>query len=204
MQKKLLGLMTLALVAVAATPALAQAAPAIWLSNGKPIPAYTTVPVVTSGKLTFTLRAPTGAPISTIKCRVTDLEEIFNIGEGRAEVGRDEMTEFGLVGCKAKPPVCPRGTVTEIVARELPWTSTLLAGPPIRDEIAGVKLQLSCSGAVIGTFTGNLLPEVGKSVLVFGAGSGALSEPTSGEILEVAGKDKLVGPPGDKKITAAV
>jgi len=198
--KKLLGFLAMVTAACAMTSAAAQAAPPEWLSNGKPIPAGVVEPVATSGKLTITLRAATGGPISTINCKVVDEENIQNTPEG----GLDEMKDIRFAGCKAKPSPCPAGTVTEIRALGLPWRSQLIPGPPIRDEFFGVALEVTCSGKIlVGVYIGTLSPEVGKSVLVFGPGSGMLSEPKSGGFAEITGKDKLKGPPGDTKITAA-
>lgn len=197
--KKLLGLVALVIAGCAVMSASAQAALPEWLSDGKPIPVGVVEPVGTSGTLTLTLRAATGAPISTIKCKVTDEEAIQNTIEG----GADEMKEIGFFGCKAKPSPCPMETVTEIKALGLPWRSFLSAGPPVRDQFFGVALEVTCSGkTAIGVYTGTLTPEVGKSVLIFGAGSGTLSG-SSGSFAEIRGKDKLKGPPGDTKITAS-
>lgn len=198
--RKLLLTAALGAAACVAAPALAQAAgPVVWLSNGVPIPAGTFEPVTTSGSLTFTLRAPTGAPLGSIKCKVADLENVQNGPNG----GTDEMIRFSLTGCKVKgkPPACPPGATPEVNALGLPWRSALTPGPPIRDEFVGVALEVACSGAVVGVYTGSLTPEVGASVLVFGAGSGVLSG--GGGLLEISGKDKLKGPKGDTKITAS-
>ena len=197
--KKLLGLLASIAAAGAVTAVPAQAALPEWLSNGKPIPAGVVEPVATSGTLTITLRAATGAPIASIKCKVKDEENIQNTPEG----GTDEMTEFVFSGCRAKPSPCPAGSVTELRALGLPWFSLLSAGPPVTDRFFGVALEVACSGATIGIYTGTLAPEVGSSVLIFGAGSGTLSEPKSGQFAEVTGKDKLKGPPKDTKITAS-
>jgi hypothetical protein len=197
MNKKLLGLVTLAIVAFAVTSVVAQAAgPVQWFSDGKLIPAGVVVPVATSGKLTITLRAPTGAPIGSITCKIKDKDKIQNGPNG----GMDEMTMFTFSGCKAKPSPCPARTKAEIVALSLPWQSHLTAGPPIRDELV-VALEIRCSRQPLTVLEGTLTPEVGKSTLVFGAGSGALGG-TGGFSAEFKGIDKLKGPMNDKTITA--
>ncbi len=198
--RKLMFLLAMGVAALVCGPAAAQAAgPPLWLSDGVAIPAGVVEPVHTSGSLTFTLRAATGGPIGSIKCKVTDLENIQNGPNG----GIDEMLEIGFTGCKVKgkPPACPAGTVPEVKALGTPWRSQLIPGPPIRDEFPGAVLEVACSGVPIGVYAGALTPEVGASVLVFGAGSGVLSGGAG--TLEITGKDKLKGPKGDTKITAA-
>ncbi len=197
MYRKLFGSAALAAVALCAMAAAAQAT--VWLSDGLPIPAGTVVPVATSGKITLEVRAATGAPVTAIKCKVKDQDNLQNGPRG----GTDEMTQFTLSGCKGKPSPCPAGTTTEVVALGLPWSTVLSPGPPVRDQIFGTMLQVRCSnGVVIGLYEGTLQPEVGASVLIFGSGSGLLSEAKSGQIAEVLGSDKLKGPKGDKTITA--
>ncbi len=200
-RRKLFGPAVLVVVAFAALGVAAQAAgAAVWLSDGTPIPAGVVEPVATSGKITIEVRAPTGAPITAIKCKVRDEDNIQNGPRG----GTDEMTQFTPSGCKGKPSPCPAGTTTEVTALGLPWSTVLSPGPPIHDQIFGSSLEVRCSnGVVIGTYEGTLQPEVGASVLIFGAGSGLLTESKSGEIAEVLGSDKLKGPKGDKTITAA-
>ena len=144
MNRKLFGLAALALVAFSALAAAAQAGgPPVWLSDGVPIPAGTVEPVATSGRITIELRAPTGAPITSITCKVKDEDNIQNGPRG----GTDEMTEFTLSGCKGKPSLCPKGTVTEVMALGLPWSTVLSPGPPIRDQIFGAKLRSGAATA---------------------------------------------------------
>ena len=193
--KKFLGLLALIVAACGLMSAAAQAAGIEWLSDGAPIPAGKVEPVATKGTLTLTLRAPTGKPIGTIKCKVVDKENIQNGPNG----GTDEMVALAFRGCKARPTPCPAGTVTEVRALGLPWRSALIPGPPVRDEFSGVTIEVACSKAVFAIYGGTLAPEVGASVLVFGPGSGSLS----GGLLEVAGTDKLKGPPKDTRITAS-
>lgn len=111
------------------------------------------------------------------------------------------MTELALSGCTSKPSPCPTKTKVEVIALNLPWKTHLIAGPPIRDVIEGVDLQVRCGGGVVETLTGTLEPEVGKSVLEFGTGSGSLMTETKATAT-VGGSDKLTGPKGDEEITA--
>jgi hypothetical protein len=199
MGKKILGAWAplLAIVALA-TPGAAQAVPPHWLSNGVPIPEGMPEPVATSGKLTFTIMAP--AALFTIKCKVHDQEQISNPFEGGA--GGDEITAFVLGPCTSTA-LCPKKTLTEAVALALPWASHLIAGPPIRDTIEGMAFEVRCSGAAVDVIGGSLSPIVSmKSRLEFDPGAGAL-EDIGKHPVTVAGKDKLIGPPGDEKITAA-
>ena len=193
----------LAIAAFGLAPAAAQAEAPHWFSNGAMIPPGVTEPVATSGKLTFTIHDP--GVIYTIKCTVNDQDRIVNPLEnpkGGLPAGEDEITTFILGPCKAKT-LCPKPTVAEVISLGLPWHSELLAGPPIRDLIKNTLFEVRCSGAfkdMIGP--GGLLPLVGKSKLEFDPGSGILPDSNGGTV-EVSGKDKLIGPPGDEKITAA-
>ncbi|HME04276.1 MAG TPA: hypothetical protein VKG38_14740 [Solirubrobacteraceae bacterium] len=205
MRKKLLAGFAplLAIAAFGLAPAAAQAAPPHWFSNGVMIPPGVTEPVATSGKLTFTIHDP--GVIYTIKCTVHDQDRIVNpleTARGVLPAGEDEITTFLLGPCKAKT-LCPKPTIAEVISLGLPWYSELLEGPPIRDLIKNMLFEVRCSGAfklLIGP--GGLLPLVGKSELLFEAGSGILPDSNGGTV-EVSGKDKMVGPPGDEKITAA-
>lgn len=113
-------------------PVIAQASPLLWLSNGKPIPSTEVVPVKTSGALTLEITPPSGGPMRSIVCKVTDLEDIQNGPNG----GIDEMLELTFIGCKVKgkPSLCPTTTTLEVKALLMPWRSMLITGPPIRDE----------------------------------------------------------------------
>jgi hypothetical protein len=85
-----------------------------------------------------------------------------------------------------------------------PWSTKLLAGPPIRDEIAGVETTITCTApsSKVDVLIGSLTPEVGHSTLAFGAGSGELKESGGSGKATVSGTDKLRGPTKDKTITA--
>ena len=164
-----------------------------WYSNGKLIPEGQEEPVATSGTITL------ASGEQQTSCKVKDEETIVNPTGGGA--GTDEFTELALSGCTSKPSPCPTRTKEEVIALNLPWKTHLIAGPPIRDVIEGVDLQVRCSGTVIETLTGTLEPEVGKSVLEFGKGSGSLTTETKATAT-VGGNDKLTGPKGDEEITA--
>jgi hypothetical protein len=205
MSKKFIGGLAplLAIAAFAIAPAAAQAAPH-WLSNGSVVPEEEVVPVATSGTLTFNISDPVA--LFTLKCKVNDTDLIENPKGGGA--GLDVIPSFVLSGCKAKG-LCPKGTKAEVIALALPWHSELIGGVPIRDAITLMMLEVKCSGAfsrMIASFPFTpvfLTPAVGpKSALEFGAGSGELEDNFGGKVT-VTGKDKLKGPPGDEKITAA-
>lgn len=185
----------LAIAMLAVAPALAQASPQ-WYTNGKVVLPGEVVPVETKGVLTFKVPATK----TTIKCNLADLEQIYN---NAAEVGQDTMVRFYLSGCASKAPVCPTGAPAEVESLLNPsWLTKLIAGPPIRDEIANMLFVVKCGSVVIDTYSGTLFPEVGKSVLKFNAGSGTLIN-GGGFPVTVTGTDKLKGPPGREKITAA-
>lgn len=184
----------LAIAMLAAAPALAQAAPQ-WYANGKLLPAGEVLTVESAGVITFKVPAKK----TTIKCTLKDIEQIYNTA---AAEGQDKMLRFALSSCVSKP-LCVTGAPAEVEAALNPaWFTRLLAGPPIRDEIANVLFLVKCGGAVVDTYSGTLFPEVGKSVLIFNAGSGLLTN-GGGFPVTVAGADKLKGPPGREKITAA-
>jgi hypothetical protein len=192
----------LALAIVAVAPALANAAQPYWTSNGKILKEGQSETVKTAGSVAFTL---TGVGASnTIKCKLTDQEVIENPVGGGA--GTDLMTAFQLTNCTGKPQPCTTSAITAVVTK-LPWATELVAGPPIRDVIKGIEVEFKCtsSGGHVGTYEGELAPEVGASVLTFSPGSGQLEEPPlTGKTATLTGTDKLTGPPGDTKIAAEV
>ncbi len=164
-----------------------------WYSNGHLLEEGQVEEVTTSGVLSSRI----GEAI--VKCKVRDHENIVNpVGGGD---GVDEMTEYVATGCSEKPSPCPGKTPLEVIARNLPWTTHLVPGPPVRDVIEGVAIESRCGGVPLDLFAGTLMPVVGKSVLEFGSGSGELEDP-AGNKSTTGGKDKLIGPPGDEKITA--
>jgi len=189
MQKKLLaGLVPLlAIAAFAVVPAAAQAEPHWYIKSKlvEPIP----VPLKSGGALTLnTLGA-------SIKCKVADVEEVWNPVGGGA--GQDLMTTFVLSACKNKvaTAACPKGAIP-VKAEALPWLSHLVSifpGPVIRDEIQKARILVGCagtSGTVGDEFEGSLSPEVGVNSLIFGPGSGTLTDPSANP-LTVSGIDKL-------------
>jgi hypothetical protein len=170
-----------------------------WYSDGEIIGDEPPVSVATHG--TITLHAMAGA--LEVTCKVRDSDTIENPAGGGA--GIDEMTSFVLSGCKAPASVCSHGEKLEVRA-DAPLSTRLLAGTPIRDEVAGIELKVICrkgsSETVLDVLTGSLTPEVGASILDFGAGSGELEESAGPDKATVTGTDKLKGPAGDRKITA--
>ncbi len=146
---------------------------------------------VVATSATLTLHTISG----TIACKVKDSEEIWNPLSG---VGQDEMTTFVLGTCKSG--LCPKPQKTEVNALGLNWPSHLTPGPPVRDQIEKVDLEIRCStSGYLDKYEGTLTPEVGNGVLAFGAGSGEL-EDSGNHKANVTGTDKLTAPPG--KITA--
>ncbi len=176
--------------------ALAPAEPH-WYSDGKLIGS---TPEAVQTKGTLTLHVMSGA--TSVTCKVKDSETVENPVGGGA--GTDTMSAFTFSGCKATPKLCGKGEKPEVHANP-PWSSKLVAGPPVRDEIAGIELKLVCRQAaaehVLDVLTGSLTPEVGNSALEFGAGSGELSESVGGVKATVTGTDKLKGPKKDREIT---
>ena len=164
-----------------------------WYSNGKLLKEGEKESVTTTGVTT----AHVGE--TSTKCKVKDVEQIENPVGGGA--GVDLMQEYIVTGCAAKPSPCPAKQKVEIIAHGLPWHTHLVGGPPIRDVIEGIELEVLCSGKPLDIFTGTLSPLVGNSVLEYDAGSGSLFDPLKNPAT-FTGSDKLKGPPGDEKITA--
>jgi hypothetical protein len=193
----LAGLLAIAAFAVMPVTAEAVITPH-WYSEGKLVGGQP-VHVKTAGTLTFDL-TQFGVPVT---CKVKDTDVIVNPASGGP--GTDEMIAFKLSGCKVPAGVANIcSTKVEIIARALPWHTHLAEEPPapgIRDVIEGVQLEVRCKkGKNYGIFMGTLNPKVGNSVLEFEGG--AELKGTFGG-MAVTGTDKLTGPKGDKKITAA-
>lgn len=194
MRKKLFGLAPVLIIAVfAAVPAAASAAPHWYKKNVM----VGSSPVTVSTAGAFTLVTAN----ETIKCKITDAEEIWN--PSIAAAGQDLITSITFSGCKAKPlssaAICGKGAAT-VVPTGLPWGSELIPGTPIRDEIR-MKITVGClAGTVPVEWGGALTPEVGNGKLVFGGpGGGFLTDPSS-NTMTIAGNDALKAPPG--KVTA--
>jgi hypothetical protein len=191
----------LALAAIAVTPAIAQAVEPHWIWGPKAteeIPPGTVVPVETSGKLTFAIKNASSKKVATLKCGVIDRDLIENpIGGG---AGIDTMTSFELVGCTGAG-VCTTGAPYLLVPTGLPWSSKLLAGPPVKNALF-MEFQLQCGGAVLSTFKGMEFPTIsGFGGMKFGPGTGTLTD-GFGNTLTLNGKDNLKGPPPKEKIGA--
>ena len=176
----------LVVAAFAVVPAVASAVPH-WF-KGKFELTSAPVTVTTGGNLTLI------AAGATIKCTVNDSEEIWNpIGGG---AGEDLMNAFNFSKCKVKvgSAACPAKGFVEVLPNGLSWPSTLLAGPPIRDEIQKMRIIIRClAGTPPDEFEGTLTPEVEKNKLVFGPGSGALTDAFS-NTLEIVGSDTMTAP----------
>lgn len=134
-----------------------------------------------------------------IKCKLKDSESIENPVGGAA--GVDQMTAFELAACKGVPSPCPPKQAITVRPLGLSWSSELIAGSPITDEIEGIELEVRCKNAFLDLFEGTLAPNVGNSKLEFAASSGELEDGGNNK-MTVTGIDKLKGPPGDTKITA--
>jgi hypothetical protein len=198
-----------AVAAFAVMPAVAQAQPH-WYSNGVRIKLSTPVTVTTKGTLVL------HAFGLTITCTVKDKGTIENPDNGTA--GVDSITEFVNSACKSsnetEPP--PKGCpAPEIGALGLPWKTLLLPGPPIRDEITGIKIEVKCSGAKVDEFFGTLTPKIvnGSPVTTCKEATDSFAEfdtPGSGFLSDAAtppnkatvtGNDFIEGPAGDRCIT---
>jgi hypothetical protein len=176
----------LVVAAFAVVPAVASAVPH-WF-KGKVELTSAPVTVTTAGNLTLI------AAGATIKCKVNDSEEIWNPSGGGA--GEDLMNAFNFSKCKVTvgSAACPTKGFVEVLPNGLSWPSILLEGPPIRDEIQKVRIIIRClAGTPPDEFEGTLTPEVEKNKLVFGPGSGALTDAFS-NTLEISGSDTMTAP----------
>jgi hypothetical protein len=193
-----------AIVLIAAIASLAFASSASaspvsphWLSDGELIGQGAIVPVnsVRTEDKSFTLHTA-GAEMS---CVLTNKGSVTNpVGGGP---GTDEITEFVGKNCLATPDPCPAKAKPELVAGKLPWLSHLVAGPPVKDVIEGIEIEVKCSnGTVLDTYTGTLTATVGVGVLEFGPESGAL-EDAEGNKATVTGTIVIRGPRRDVTIT---
>jgi hypothetical protein len=184
----------LAVVAFVALPATAQAVPhwygchEVAAGTGKYQDAgctekttgnfeLTRLPFEKEGSLTKTTVNMSGAltihsATFTLSCSVAGHGKIWNTtlaaaGKGEIQGFEDECS---LGGCKKGLAFTPEG---------LPWSTELLAGPPIRSKITGMKFRLICAEPAYDVlFTGELTPEFvnnSPSYDAFGEGSGHLN-----------------------------
>jgi hypothetical protein len=166
-----------------------------WYSNGKRIREGVLVTAKTS--MAPVITTSDGRIVSS--CKVADSETVVNPGGGGA--GGDEVSAFNIT-CGKISPACPAGTKLHVQALGLPWTSQLVAGSPIDDEIRNMAIAVECVGGLSVVYQGTLLPRVlSSTALDFSAGSGTLSGNNS-TTATISGFDKLTGPVGDTKITA--
>lgn len=198
MNKKLLvGLGPLvAIVAFVLMPATAQALEPHWFENGGEL-VKGAAPILRTSESGI-LRFSWGGA-EKFKCKATDKEELWNPLVGP---GEDAITELKFPKCTGKK-LCPEPHETlGVEAEELspPWKSVLVAGAPIRDEIKGVDLVVSCSGrGVAAEITGTVTPAVGNGFLNF-TGAPSSLENEFHEVVTVIKKDRLKAIAG--KITA--
>ena len=173
-----------------------------WYGDEVRLPEGLSVLVTTKGKLALQLEGTTA-----LTCKASGSETIENpLGENEG-AGVGKITAFALSGCKeaSKGSICTKGEKLGVASDGLPWSSELLAGPPIRD-IAKVELTVQCAkGTVRRTFdvlTGSIKPEVtATSALQFAMGSGELSQSLGGKAT-ISGEDKMKGPKKKSHITA--
>jgi hypothetical protein len=139
--------------------------------------------VKTHGTLTLNVPALT----DEIKCEVKDQGFIWNV----LGVGKDSITDFINSNCKPEKGKCP---TPEIIALQvsLPWPSRLVQGPPIRDVIENIEIEIRCNGVLADIFQGTLEPTISETngTATFGAGSGALKDEAGNETT-VTGEDAV-------------
>jgi hypothetical protein len=138
--------------------------------------------VVTFGKLALATAA------GTITCKVLDGGNAWNT----VADGLDEVLAFTNYECSISPAAeCTEGL--ELIAEKFPWSTKLVTGPPIRDEITGVNIRFKCTKPVARNllFTGTLKPKFvlgHPSFFEFDSESGELTNAEAGKAT-VSGKD---------------
>lgn len=219
MSKKLYGLLlpVLAIMAFAAFGGVAQAAPHWYMCHNEGTESHkyldkdceeesasetglyellrlpeTGAKTAVTGKGTLTLHQGT----LEVTCDATFAGSIWNPANGGA--GEDEITSFTNTNCKSNSPMCVTPAIT---ALKLPWKTLLLAGAPIRDEIKGIEVDLTCEGVAVETFAGTLTPAIkndSPTLAEFGAGSGELTGTgTAKPKATVTGSVSIEGPGGE-------
>ena len=113
-----------------------------WYGDGTRLKEGVAQKVATKGSLTLNLN---GSP--SLTCDAKDRESVENPAGG--EPGTDRVTELSLSDCKeaSKGTVCAKGEKPKVAAGGLPWSSELVGGSPIRDELSDVELTITCAKA---------------------------------------------------------
>jgi hypothetical protein len=122
-----------------------------------------------------------------IKCEVKDQGFIWNV----LGVGKDSITDFINSNCKTEKGECLKPEINALQV-SLPWPSRLIQGPPIRDVIENIEIEVRCSGAAVDIFQGTLEPTISEKngTATFGTGSGALKDEAGNEAT-VTGEDAV-------------
>jgi hypothetical protein len=181
--------------ACAAEPVLAQPEDPHWLRNGTIIPVASPVSVDVHGSARIKIGG------MAVKCRAAGRMTVKNPANGGPGAG--SVSAFALTACASKTAVCPPSEMLEVATEKLPWPTRLVPGTPIRDELIGAGFALQCSGKLEERLRGMLLPEVGTSMLRFGAGSSELTSASGARVTIPTGRYLLVGSAAGEVITAA-
>lgn len=115
----------------------------------------------------------------TLTLNVAAVQKITCYAHGKGVIwnekgqGHDEITQFVNTQCKGEPECKPVSAVPE----NLPYHSVLLQGPPIRDELTGIKVHINCR-VLLSAFTGTLSPEISteNGAATFGKAAGELED----------------------------
>jgi hypothetical protein len=118
-----------------------------WVWQSIPETPQTKEQVKFAGRLTLNV----AAPAQKIECYARGKAVIWNEGGN----GHDEITQFINAQCVPKPTCSPLAIVPE----NLPYPSTLKQGPPVRDEITGIKVHVACN-TILANFLGTLSPKI--------------------------------------------
>lgn len=212
----------LAMVAFMVAPALAQAQPH-WFSNNVLLPETppeAKTPVTTKGTLTLEDKEIAAPLVVRLTCKVVDAGNVWNPAGGGA--GKDEITAFEeeVAGKSCSAVVLPeppggKCEKAEFVANGLPWSTKLLAGLPIRDEVEGISVTVTLTNCpAIGTppaltYTGPLTPKIVNGVEGVSNSFAEFDQPGSGSLTSgagtkgsITGNDEIEGPIGDEFISA--
>jgi hypothetical protein len=190
----------------ALTATAAEASSPIWYHGTQPL---LTEYALVKGAGTLTL---TRADTYSLKCKVT----IGPVGNG-PRVGAEGASVIGLFRMSpcSKPKTnypCPKNSNVEVISKtrfeqSVPaWIGFLVQGPPIRNQLGEVEIEVHCAGTELGEpfggIGGSLSPEVtNKGTLRFGPGSGELMSPFGGH-LTLSGSVKLTATEGSPLVHA--
>jgi hypothetical protein len=189
----------LAVAALVVVPAVTQGAKAKSAATKPPKPPLWTCgtikpteskkcQVITWGTLTFKFLEPPG--LGSVTCKKSNAENVWNPSVGP---GRDEVVLLDFYECHG---TCK---LPEVKASGLPWPTELeRVGVEVRNKIKNIKLEV-CGIPLEGELTPKMVNS-SPTYEEFTSASGFLHGP--GAVVEVTGRDKVMGFENQEKVTA--